>query len=278
MATAPSRSDRHGHRVSLAIGVGIWVLYGPVFAVGLTFADVDYADLAASTDNMVRALVLPLALVAVVLAVAASLLRAWPALFVEPGRTSVPRPVRWLPLIWVAGVLASADYERIADLQRAFLLWVAVGVLLVGFCEELIHRGFVLIGARRSMSESWAALLSCGLFGASHLWNAVVGRSIAEAVSQAVFTFVLGGLLYAIRRGSGGLVVPILLHAAWDFVTFTAESDAFADPNTLRPAREGSAFAVFLLAMLVIVGIYASRLVAPKPEPVVERPTPAEGP
>lgn len=259
----PSHLDRPGHRVSLPIGVGIWLLYGPAFAVGLLVADVDYADLAASTDNTVRALVVPLAIVAVALAVAASALRAWPALLVELRRSDVPRPVRWLPAIWVAGLVASADYERIADLESEFLVWIAVGVLLVGFCEELIHRGFVLIGARRSMPESWAALLSCALFGASHLWNAVVGRSIAEAVGQAVFTFVLGGLLYAIRRGSGGLLVPMLLHAAWDFVSFTAESDAFADPDSLRPAREGSAFAVFLLAMLAIAGIYAKRLLTP---------------
>lgn len=259
----PSHLDRPGHRVSLPIGVGIWLLYGPAFAAALLIADVDYADIAASTDNMIRSLVVPLAIVAVTLIAAASLLRAWPALLIEPGRSDVPRAVRWLPAIWVAGMLVSADYERISELKPEFLVWLAIGVLLVGFCEELIHRGFVLIGARRSMPESWAVALSCTLFGASHLWNAVVGRTVGEAAFQAGFTFVLGGLLYAIRRGSGGLMVPIVLHAAWDFVTFSAESVAFADPDAIRPAREGSPFALFLLIMIVIAAGSVKRLVTP---------------
>ncbi len=147
------------------------------------------------------------------------------------------------------GIVAGIDYGRVADLQSSFLVWAAVGTLMVGFCEEMVYRGLAVVGFRGGYPEVRVWLFSSLLFMLLHAWNLVAGQSLAATAQQLVFTFLLGSVLYACRRSSGGLVVPILLHAAWDWTSFTSTSDAFVDGVNAYDPRFSPAFPALVIAV-----------------------------
>ncbi len=243
----------------MTIGIAIAVLYGPAFVALLVASGVDYDDIAASADNMRNGIVIPLSILGLVLVALAFALRAWPALLSEP--RTVTGPLRWLPVIWVVALIASLDYGRVGDLDTSFLFWTTIGVLLVGFCEEIVYRGYAIIGLRRGAGEVQVWLVSSLLFGLLHAWNAAAGQSVGATAGQVVLTFIIGSLLYVVRRTTGTLVVPVLLHAGWDWVLLTGQSDAFADAADARDPG-GSAMLLFGLAMVVLAVIYRKSLFA----------------
>ena len=152
-------------------------------------------------------------------------------------RPSHPAVDDRIPIVVAIGIVAGIDYGRVADLQSSLLVWAAVGTLMVGFCEEMVYRGLAVVGFRGGYPEVRVWLFSSLLFMLLHAWDLVAGQSLAATGQQLVFTFLLGSVLYACRRSSGGLVVPILLHAAWDWTSFTSTSDAFVDGvRRVRPA------------------------------------------
>jgi membrane protease YdiL (CAAX protease family) len=247
-------------RPSIAWAIGL--LYGPAFIALLLASGVDYDTVADSTHNFVRAVVIPMAILTVVVIALTTWLGWWRPVL----RDDRPAP-RWMisiPIVFAIAILAGIDYGRVADLQTSFLLWAAVGTLMVGFCEETVYRGLAVVGFREGYSEVRVWLFSSLLFMLLHAWNLVAGQSLPATVSQLGFTFVLGSILYAVRRTSGTLIIPILLHAGWDWMSFTGASDAFkdaadlVDPRAFSPAFAG----IGVMVILFLVG--AKRLLHPE--------------
>lgn len=176
---------------------------------------VDYADLSASTDTVVENLLVPLLLPMAVVIILISALRWWRPVLVDD--RSVPRWMISFPIVIMVASLAATDWDRLSDVGGSYFLALAAATLLVGLNEELMARGVLLTGFRRLGSETSAWLWSTGLFALMHGANLFQGSPLRDVLHQIMSTFVLGTLLYLSRRATGSLLVPIIVHATWDF-------------------------------------------------------------
>jgi hypothetical protein len=124
--------------------------------------------------------------------------------------------IGWLGfLTWGSPVLT-------ASLLTSGAIW-AVFFLVVGFTEESLFRGYVLVELSRAISFWPAAFLLAVLFGAAHLWKGggenLMGALHATAIAIALaFSF----------RATGSLWLAIGWHAGWDF----AQSFIFGVPDS----------------------------------------------
>lgn len=207
---------------SPAIAVGLIVAYLAVVSALWLVADVNYETVADSAENALRGIVLPVGAGAVFLAAAATWLGWWrPALF-EPNRAG-PRWALAVPvLVLVVAVVGVAGIDFGADVG-SLLPVLALGVLLVGFSEELLTRGLMLVGFRGSVSERGAWLATSALFGLLHGINVLFGQSLGSTIQQVILAFCIGSALYVSRMVTGTLLVPMVLHAIWDFGTIGTE-------------------------------------------------------
>ena len=136
-------------------------------------------------------------------------------------------------MVFVVAIVAGIDYSRLGKLDTDFILWALVAGVLVGFAEEGTYRGLAVVAFRSGYSELHVWLFSTLLFMYLHAWNFLAGQDLGPTIAQLVFTFVLGSVLYAVRRATGTLIIPMLLHGGWDFASFTASSDAFKESEEL---------------------------------------------
>ena len=230
----------------------IGVVYAPIFIAVMVASGVGYDEFTDSATNLRDAAVVPLAVVTVLMVVVITILGWWrPVLRDHLGS---PRTWRLIPVLFVVALLAGADYSRLGKLDTEFIIWAAVAAVLVGFAEESAYRGVSLVAFRSSYSEFRVWLFSTLLFMYLHAFNFFAGQDLEPTVVQLVFTFLMGSVLYAVRRATGTLIVPMVLHGAWDFVSFTAASDAFENPDELVDPR---AFQPSILIFLLMVVLFA---------------------
>ncbi|WP_042216568.1 CPBP family intramembrane glutamic endopeptidase [Demequina mangrovi] len=183
-----------------------------------------------------------------IVALAITLKRWWPAVLHERLRV---RGWVWIaPLAIVVTAAALADWERVGDAGAGTFAAVALGVLMIALGEELMFRGVWIVFLRARMGELGVAIVSSLAFGLVHFLAGPV---------QVVFSALLGFVLYFARRVSGGLMVPVLVHVAWDLSVFTAfMTDDPADGSD-------ASFALALVnVLLVIVLAVAWRRTAPR--------------
>ena len=125
----------------------------------------------------------------------------------------------WLPMLYI---LAALGFAIVVGLPPAtVLIFIAINCFFVGFSEELMLRGAVLQGFRHTMSIWPAVLLTSVVFGAMHSFNVFVTGDLKQALIQSSAAFLSGIMFIALRLRTGSLWPPIIVHAIWDFATFT---------------------------------------------------------
>lgn len=104
------------------------------------------------------------------------------------------------------------------NLAGSGLVLVFIGlVVLPPLVEEIIARGFLFSGLRKSMKFLPAALVTSFLFGLAHFWGGKGGSAIWIA---SVDTFMLSMVLVYLRERTGSLWASIGLHSLKNFVAF----------------------------------------------------------
>ncbi len=169
-------------------------------------------------DTVLRAITTPVAVSVLFVAVVISVMRIWPEVLHEN------HPVRqwvWVvPGLMVVGALVVLDYENLGAADSGLLIATVVTSLLVGVGEELMFRGVLIQTLRdNGMVEHRVALWSSVIFGGAHITNII--SEGGQAVIQVIVVSVAGFFFYLSYRVSGTIVVPILLHAFWDFAQFS---------------------------------------------------------
>jgi uncharacterized protein len=257
-------------RPSLAFAIGFG--YAVLFLVLELIGNIDYDKIGESTHNVIRGVVIPVAIGSAVLAVLTTALGWWkPVLSELP--SDPPKPPRWLlvipGLVLLIG-LVGIPYGNLGDIGGSYLLWLALGTLLVGFSEELVFRGLAVVGFRGGYSEVRVWIWSSVLFGLLHGVNVVLGQGIVPTIRQVIFAFVLGSIFYAIRRTTGTIIVGMVLHGLWDFSAFAraAEAGTSATRGTVDIASAGVGLVQSLLAFVaVVLFIVGARKLFPKKAP-----------
>ncbi len=230
-------------RIAWIVGLA----YGPILPLMLVALGVDYTRLTASADTVRMGIALPMAILTVAVASVITWLGWWQRILWEDR----PAP-RWLlavPVLMAVATYGALDVRHIAEKPIDYLAWAAFGTLCVGFCEEGVYRGIALVGFRSRQPE-WRVWLQTSLmFALIHAWNAIAGQSIEATTSQFVSTFVMGSLLYVCRRASGTILVPMVLHAAWDWTLFASAAPNHP-PGASSPLVMGSVLGMLVLSVI----------------------------
>jgi len=254
-------------RPSLAWAIGIG--YPLLFLVLEKIIGIDYDKIGTTTDTIVKGIVVPVAIGSLVLIVVTTLLGWWrPVLRELPEGPA--RPPRWLlavPILVFIATLLGIDYGNLGDMGAAMILWLAIGTLGVGFSEEITYRGLAVVGFRGGYSEVKVWLFTSLLFGLLHGVNLILGQGAVLTVRQVIFAFVLGSLFYAIRRISGTIVVVMVIHALWDFGSFShvaGKAGAVAAKIDVATAGAGLLQSLLVLVAVVLVIVGAKKILKPK--------------
>ena len=101
---------------------------------------------------------------------------------------------------------------------------------------ELLFRGMVLRLMRDHHRDLIAVAAASALFGLSH---------IVAGPLNVVFSAMFGYLLYYTRRVSGGILVPIAVHALYDF-------SVWSSVTTDAPAKDGNASPALALPAVAV--------------------------
>lgn len=148
------------------------------------------------------------------------------------------------------------DYARYG---AAVVAAVLLAGLFVGFSEDFLSRGIVIVLLRRHGYREWAVMtLSSLVFASLHLSNLFTGQPISTVGPLLVYTFAFGICMYATLRVGGNLIWPILLHALTDPTTILASGAiddgthaVFNTPNAIAIAGT-TAYMVWAFVLLIV--------------------------
>jgi membrane protease YdiL (CAAX protease family) len=224
----------------MAVVFSVWA------AVGL-----DYDEVGDTVENVRKGVVLAIALGTVYLVIVTSVLGWWKPAIREPRRVGS----RWMwiiPVLLLVGALANLASTKWGEVEGVgeYVLWLAIGTLLVGFSEELLTRGLAIVGGRGSMHEKWVWAFSGLIFGLLHVPNAFFGQSVSGTLQQVVFAFGVGLTYYVTRRLAGTLVVTMGLHAIWDFSVFIQDHSGMNLED--KPVAAGGPLQFIAIALGII--------------------------
>lgn len=90
-------------------------------------------------------------------------------------------------------------------------------VILPPIAEEIMFRGFLYSGLKKSLPKIWAVLLTCALFASPHLLESTGGGPLWIA---GVDTFILSLTLIWLREKTGRLYASMGLHGLKNFIAF----------------------------------------------------------
>ena len=176
------------------------------------------------------------------------------------GRQPVPR--KWW--FWIAPILIlvpivfhffGIDYARYG---LPVVLAILLAGVFVGFSEDFLTRGLVVVMLRRHGYREWAVMvLSSLIFASLHLSNLFAGQPFSTVGPTLVYTFAFGICMYATLRAGGSLIWPIILHALTDPTTILAsggiDDGTHSTVNTANLIATGGTFAYVAWAIVLLI-------------------------
>ncbi|MFF2089305.1 CPBP family intramembrane glutamic endopeptidase [Paenibacillus sp. NPDC058174] len=202
-------------RPRVSWGVLGYFLYIAVFYAIFVLNGVDYRRLGESEQTLLLWYVAPMSGGAVLAFAVVTIYRWWRPSLVE--RRSLSRWTMTLPIIMMVIAIVNmliGDFSHVTSLMWLYLI---VGSILVGFNEEIIHRGQLIVALRSRFGETGVWLLSSAMFGLFHLPDMFLGVGASHAPFQVMMSFGLGSIFYLARRSTGSIVFAMFLHGLWDF-------------------------------------------------------------
>lgn len=165
------------------------------------------------------------------------------------------RALLWLLPMWVlsTGNLwggVSLRYDAITSVMAV------LSFLLVGVAEEIIFRGFLFNGMKKTGRLAVAIVVSAITFGMGHMVNLLTGHATAETLVQMIFA-VAWGFLFTFAYLKGGSLLPcIAIHGLIDAFSVFARDNAAAD----------WAYIIATVVIAVIYCLYLKKQPTPEPE------------
>lgn len=211
------------------IGFAVYAGYLAIFYTTWAVNQVDYTTIGTTVESAKLHYALPTLFGCAFLVVAVSVLGWWRPVLFECTRSG-PRWAWAGPVTMLLLAVASYFTLRPDRASAALVMWSVLGGIGVGVGEELITRGTMIVALRSRFTEGKVWLIGTLAFSALHFPNMFFGLPPAAMFGQLVLTFVMGTLLYATRRLSGTLLLPIFLHGLWDsgiFLPRATGADAF---------------------------------------------------
>lgn len=197
------------------IGVGVWLVYLVIVVVLQKASGIPYTDFGSTTGNMWRGVIPSLVIGSLVIAGVAVWFGWWSAAMRDRHRTRIG----WTliaPGVFLVIALSNFAFTDWGSVSPGFLLVALVMGVFVGFAEELVCRGILLVGLRGTFHEVAAWALTCLLFGVMHGLNIFLGAAAGPTLLQVVAAAMQGSAFYVLRRYFGVLAWAMVLHGLWD--------------------------------------------------------------
>lgn len=122
-------------------------------------------------------------------------------------------------------------------------VFAVLSMLLVGFVEEMLFRGFLFRALLKKDPVPVAIAISAVTFGIGHIVNLLTGQANVETVIQVLFAVAWGYILTMVFYKSGCLWICIIVHGMVDALSKFA-------------AHRGNAVYVYVIATIVIAVVY----------------------
>ena len=104
-------------------------------------------------------------------------------------------------------------------------IYAVISMVLIGYIEELIFRGFLFRALLKKDGEKPAVIIAAVTFGIGHIVNLLAGQASLETVLQVAFAITWGFIFTMVFYKSGSLLPCIVSHALVDaFSKFSVES------------------------------------------------------
>ena len=113
--------------------------------------------------------------------------------------------------------------------QGTKLLIATISMILVGFVEEMIFRGFLFKAMLGNGKTVPAIVVSALTFGVGHIVNLFSGQASFETVMQVVFAISWGFILTMVFYKSGNLIPCIIVHALIDVFSLYGRDNELMD-------------------------------------------------
>lgn len=200
-------------------GWAIYLLYLVIFFATWTMTNADYPKIGKTVESLQLHYALPTLLASAAVIIALSYYGWWKITLFDT-KKSGPKWT-WLgPIVMLLLIVAGMFHINIQNLTVDLVLWGMLGSIGVGFGEEMITRGALLVGLRTKYTETKVWLMTTIAFATLHLPNIFFGLAPPATMMQFLLTFIVGSLLYSARRLSGTLIIPMVLHGLWDCSVF----------------------------------------------------------
>ena len=133
------------------------------------------------------------------------------------------------------------------------ILLVIVATLVIGFNEEVVTRGLMLIGLRNNKWDEWKAwVMTVVVFSLLHMVNVLGGGNLT-----ILLVVVTGGTLwYVSRRVFNNLFVSIGLHALYDTAFFLLTGKYLVSeslPDNVLDIQLGSFLVLLVVSILFVI-------------------------
>ena len=244
-----SMKTAHGapkYQPSVGMGMLLYLGYLAVFFATWAINGVDYNRIGQDAQTTKAWYAFPTLFGCAFLVVAISVLGWWRIVLFDRSKSG-PRWAWILPAVIGGIILNNFLGLRSGKLSPELLLWSTLGAVGVGFGEEMITRGSMIVGLRSRYSEVRVWLISTALFSALHVPNVIFGLPLWGMPVQVLLTFIYGSGMYAIRRNSGTLILPMALHGLWDSSLFLSVAMGVT-PSAVQ-------FAVYPLAIACAIAV-----------------------
>jgi uncharacterized protein len=233
------------------IGIVIWAAYAIYAVVSVLPSGIDVDELADTPSNVIRGIVIPLGLAAAALLVGVYFLGWWRPVFHEQRRS--PRWTLLIAALLGLSVVVALVRTDWAGTEGSLILWLAVGTLCIAVAEETLCRGILITALRGGLGEVGVWFWSSLLFGLLHAANIVLGHEVGPTFAEVATFFLYGSVMYGVRRSTGTLLEPIIIHWLWDFARHVGNK---GDGGALMFIQD--ALAILALAVFAVAAIKGS--------------------
>lgn len=137
--------------------------------------------------------------------------------------------------------------------QGASLVIAALSMILVGFVEEMIFRGFLFRAMLGEDKKIVAIIISVVTFGIGHIVNLFTGQASFETVMQIIFAIGWGFILTMVCYKSGSIIPCIIAHSMIDALSLFGADNEIVD----------WIYIVTTIIVAIVYSIYLGRLKSP---------------
>ncbi len=233
---------------SLFLAFAILIIYMFIFSSIWVINDVDYKTIGKTIESTKLHYAMPTIISSIVVAILLSVFGWWRVVLFDEFK-SAPK---WMWIGVIAMIIISIinfSTVNINGLSTELILYSILGGIGVGFGEEVITRGSMLVGLRsRNLSENKIWLYSSLIFASIHIPNVFFGSPLYAMLTQLVFAFIMGSFLYIARRLSGTLLLPMFLHGFWDSSVFL--------PGAVGAKPSAYSVLIYPIAVVCIIVFY----------------------